>query len=98
MTGAGLDVDELVEQARAAVAAADSTEDIRQVATSLTGKKSPLAQASRHLGSLDPDARREAGRRLHEARSTVEALIEERRARDRRPRSWPGRWPRAGST
>jgi phenylalanyl-tRNA synthetase alpha chain len=38
-----------------------------------------LAEASRHLGSLDPEARREAGRQLHEARSTVEALIEARR-------------------
>src|ERR1700722_19462733 len=79
MTGAS-EFDDLVEAARAAIAAADSTEAIRRVATSLTGKKSPLAGASRHLGSLEPEARREAGRQLHEARSTVEALIEERRA------------------
>ncbi len=45
-----------------------------------TGKKSPLAQAGRHLGSLEPDARKELGKRLHEARTTVEALVEARRS------------------
>ena len=76
---APLDPDELVEQARAAVAGADSTEAIRQVTASVAGKKSALAQASAGLGALDPDERRELGKRLHEARSTIEALIEQRR-------------------
>jgi phenylalanyl-tRNA synthetase alpha chain len=49
------------------------------VAATVSGKKSALAQASRALGALDPDARREAGRQLHEARTSIEALIEERR-------------------
>jgi phenylalanyl-tRNA synthetase alpha chain len=74
-----LDVEALVEQARAAVADARTTEQIRQVAASLTGKKSALAQASRGLGALDPDARKEIGQRLHEARATVEELVERRR-------------------
>ncbi len=73
------DVDELVEQARTAVAGATTTEEIRMVAASLTGKKSELAQASRSLGGLDPDARKELGRRLNEARTSIEALIEDRR-------------------
>jgi phenylalanyl-tRNA synthetase alpha chain len=49
-------------------------------AASVTGKKSPLAQAGRALGSLEPEARKELGRQLHEARATVEALVEARRA------------------
>jgi phenylalanyl-tRNA synthetase alpha chain len=73
------DVDELVGQARAAVAGATATEEIRTVAASLTGKKSPLAQASRSLGGLEPDARKELGRRLNEARASIEQLIEDRR-------------------
>ncbi len=50
------------------------------MAAAVTGKKSPLAQAGRHLGSLDPDARKELGQRLHEARTTVEGLVEARRS------------------
>jgi phenylalanyl-tRNA synthetase alpha chain len=73
------DIDALVAEARGAVAAAVSTEDIRTVAASVSGKKSPLAQASRRLGALEPEARREAGRKLHEARTTIETLVEERR-------------------
>jgi len=75
-----VDLDRLVEEARAAVEAAASTEAIRAVAASVTGKKSPLAQAGRALGSLEPEARKELGRRLHEARTAVEALVEARRA------------------
>jgi phenylalanyl-tRNA synthetase alpha chain len=74
-----VDVDALVEQATEAVAGARSTEDIRQVAASVSGKKSPLAQASRSLGALDTEARKALGRRLHEARSAIEGLVERRR-------------------
>jgi phenylalanyl-tRNA synthetase alpha chain len=75
----GVDVDALLDQARSAVAEAQTTEEIRQVAASVSGKKSPLAQASRSLGALDPEARKELGQRLHAARSTIEELIERRR-------------------
>jgi phenylalanyl-tRNA synthetase alpha chain len=74
-----VDVEGLVEQARAAIAAADSTEDIRAVGAAVSGKRSPLAEASRALGSMGPDDRKELGRRLHEARSAVEGLLETRR-------------------
>ncbi len=77
---APVEIDALVEQARVAVAGADSTEAIRQVTASVAGKKSPLAEASRALGALDPADRRELGKRLHEARSTIEDLIERRRS------------------
>jgi len=75
-----VDLHALVEQARAAVAAAATTKAIREVAASVTGKKSALARAGRALGTLEPDARKELGRKLHEARTTVEALVEARRA------------------
>jgi phenylalanyl-tRNA synthetase alpha chain len=45
----------------------------------VSGKKSPLAEAHRSLGGLDAEARKELGRRLHEARSTIEELVERRR-------------------
>ncbi len=75
----GLDVESLLDEARTAIASATSSEAIRLVAASVSGKKSPLAEASRHLGSLDPEARKELGRQLHEARTTIERLLEHRR-------------------
>jgi len=74
------DIDALVAEAREAIASATSTEDIRNVAALVAGKKSPLAQASRSLGSLDPDSRRELGKKLHEARTAIETLIEDRKS------------------
>ena len=79
MTGP-VDVGALVEQARTAAAAARSTEDIRAVAATYAGKKSVLAEVGRSLGGLEPDARKELGRTLHEARGTIEEVIEARRA------------------
>jgi phenylalanyl-tRNA synthetase alpha chain len=74
-----LDVGALVEAARAAIAGAVTTEDIREVSAAVSGKRSPLAEASRGLGALDPEARKELGRTLHEARSTIEELLERRK-------------------
>jgi phenylalanyl-tRNA synthetase alpha chain len=74
-----IDVDALVKEAEAAVAAAETTEDIRQVTTAVSGKKSPLALAYRALGTLEPEARKELGQLLHSARQTIEGLVERRR-------------------
>ena len=71
-----LDVDALMDEARSAIEAADSLEAIRRVAASVSGKKSALAEASRALGSMDPEARKELGRRLHEVRTTIDELLE----------------------
>lgn len=74
-----LEPEAVVEEARAAIAAATSTEELRQVATAVSGKKSPLASAGRQLGALDPDARREWGRRLGDARTAIDDLLDVRR-------------------
>jgi phenylalanyl-tRNA synthetase alpha chain len=74
------DLDAIKDQAVAAIRDARTTEDIRQVTAEVSGKKSPLAQASRRMGALDPDARRELGKQLHDVRSTIEALLETRRS------------------
>ncbi len=73
------DVAKIVEEARAAIEAATTTEEIRAVAASVSGKKSPLAEVSRTLGSMDAEARKDLGQRLHEARGAVEELLESRR-------------------
>jgi phenylalanyl-tRNA synthetase alpha chain len=75
-----VDVVALVAEARSAIESADTLEIIRHVAASVSGKKSPLAEAWRALGSMDPEARKELGRQLHEARTTVEDLLESKRS------------------
>ncbi len=79
MTGS-VDIDAVVAEARVAIGSASSLEEIRQVAASVSGKKSPLAAISRGLGALDPDSRRVLGQELHEARATIEGLVERRRS------------------
>ncbi len=74
------DLDAIKDQALAAIGDARTTEDIRQVTAEVSGKKSPLAQASRRMGALDPEARRELGKQLHDVRSTIEARLETRRS------------------
>jgi phenylalanyl-tRNA synthetase alpha chain len=74
------DSEAIVKEGESAIAAATSTVALAQVETELFGKRSALAMAHRSLGGLEPDQRKEAGRRLHEVRSTLEALVGARRA------------------
>jgi len=62
-----------------AVADAQSVADLDQVESSVLGKRGELAQAHRRLGSLDPEARRQAGRELNEVRQRIEATVAARR-------------------
>ena len=75
----GVAIEALVTEASGAIASASSTEEIRQVAAAVVGKKSPLAQAGRTLGGLAPDDRKRIGQQLHEARTLIEGLVEQRR-------------------
>ncbi len=74
-----IDVGTLLEDERTAADRAETSEEIKQVAASATGKKSRLAQASRQLASLEPDERRAVGQQLHQARRQIEELLERRR-------------------
>src|SRR3984957_13500101 len=72
-------VDAIVRQGTAAIGAATTTDALAQVEIELFGKRSILANAHRSLGALDPDQRKEEGRRLHEARAALEGLLGARR-------------------
>jgi phenylalanyl-tRNA synthetase alpha chain len=74
------DLESAETQGRDRLAAVASLDDLRAAETELLGKKSPLTLAKARLGQLDPDERRDAGRRLNEARDALEALVAERRA------------------
>jgi phenylalanyl-tRNA synthetase alpha chain len=75
-----LDIDRIAGDGERAIAGAGSTDALAQVETEYLGKRSALQGAHRTLGGLDPEARREAGRRLHEVRTSLEGQVAERRA------------------
>jgi phenylalanyl-tRNA synthetase alpha chain len=75
---------EEVEAARdaalAAVAAATDLDELKQVRLDHAGDRSPLALANREIGALPPQARKEAGQRIGQARGAVSKAIGERQA------------------
>ena len=73
------DIAELVSQAEALINAASSSNEVDEVRTTVLGKKSALSQAQRALGGLDPEARKDRGKQLQEARQTIEDRLDERR-------------------
>jgi phenylalanyl-tRNA synthetase alpha chain len=71
----------------ARIDAADSLTAVAELTTELLGKRSDLAARKARLGALDPDARKEEGRRLNEEREAIELALAARRAElDRRQR------------
>jgi phenylalanyl-tRNA synthetase alpha chain len=73
------DIEQIVKDGGTAIEAAASTDALAQVETELFGKRSALSGAHRSVGSLEPEARKEAGRQLHEARAALEAQLAARR-------------------
>ena len=75
-----LDIEGIATDGARAIADAPSTEALAQVETEYLGKRSALTRAHRSLGGLDPDARKDAGRRLNEVRTGLEEQLDARRA------------------
>ena len=73
------DIAELVNQTESTIKEATSSAELDEVRTALLGKKSALALAQRALGSLDPEARKERGKQLQEARQAIEQQLADRR-------------------
>jgi phenylalanyl-tRNA synthetase alpha chain len=74
-----IDPEQITREGEAAIAAASSTDDLASVETEWLGKRSVLARAHRSVGALDPEERKEAGRRLQGVRTTLEARLATRR-------------------
>ena len=70
------EIEQIVKEGGAAIEAATSTDALAQVEVDLFGKRSALSGVQRSLGSLDPEARKKAGRQLQEARAVLEAQLE----------------------
>ena len=74
-----LDIARVEADATQALSDASSLVDLDEATTRVLGKKSALNQISQRLGSLDPDARKEAGQALNAARSRVQSVAASRR-------------------
>jgi phenylalanyl-tRNA synthetase alpha chain len=72
------DLEALVADAEARVAAAADPDALEAVRIELVGRKAPLVLALRELGSLPPEERRARGAELNRARQAIEAAIDDR--------------------
>ena len=68
------------DAALAAIAAAADLDALKQVRIEHAGDRSPLALANREIGALPPQARKEAGQRVGQARGAVDQALAERQA------------------
>jgi len=82
MTGdISLQIAQLEAEAKAALETAPELSVLEErERTAFRSKKSRFAEMYQRLGSMEPEARREAGRALNELRARLEALAEARRA------------------
>ena len=72
------EVDAVRDAALRAIAAAGSLEELKRARLEHAGERSPLALANREIGALPPQARKEAGQRIGQARGAVNRAVTER--------------------
>jgi phenylalanyl-tRNA synthetase alpha chain len=73
-------VEAMRDQALAAIAGAQDLAELKQVRIDHTGDRSPLALANREIGALPPQARKDAGQRVGQARGAVNQAFAARQA------------------
>ena len=73
-------VDRARDAALAAIAGADTLDALKQVRIDHVGDRAPLALANREIGALPPQARKEAGQRVGQARSAINQAMSGRTA------------------
>ncbi|GJM09451.1 MAG: phenylalanine--tRNA ligase alpha subunit [Lysobacteraceae bacterium] len=73
------ELDQLVEQALAAIDASADNNALEEVRVSWLGKKGQITALLKSLGAMDPGERREAGQRINRAKSTLLDRLNERR-------------------
>ena len=70
----------LIQSARAEIAERVDLQALEDVRVRLLGKKGEITALLKSLGSMDPDARRQAGAKINEAKELLMQLLDERRA------------------
>jgi phenylalanyl-tRNA synthetase alpha chain len=74
-------LDEAVSAALAAFAAASDLDALRAVRPQHLGDRAPVSLARREIGALPPAAKADAGKRVNEARRSIEAAFKEQQVR-----------------
>jgi len=69
------EVERMRDEALTAIAAADSLEGLKQARLDHAGDRSPLGLANREIGALPPQARKDAGMRVGQARGAVNKAL-----------------------
>ncbi|HPB45052.1 MAG TPA: phenylalanine--tRNA ligase subunit alpha [Microthrixaceae bacterium] len=69
----------IVEAAQQAIGVADSLDALRHADSDHLGKASKLSALKSQMGTLDHEGKRSVGKALNEARTTLEALVAQRR-------------------
>jgi phenylalanyl-tRNA synthetase alpha chain len=77
--GADPDLDAIVRAGADAIAAAGDLDELREVEQRHLARRSPLGEAQRALGAMDPERRREHGQRVNQARAALSAALSSRR-------------------
>ena len=75
------------DEALAAIAAAQTLDELKDARIAHFGDRAPLTLANAEIGALPPQARAQAGKRVGAARAAVRQAAGRP---DRRPRSGPG--------
>lgn len=74
------EVERMREEAIAAIAAATTSGELKQARLEHVGDRSPLALANREIGTMPPEARKDAGKRIGQARGAVNQALAARQA------------------
>lgn len=74
------EVDATVAAALAAIEVASDLDELKQVRLAHAGDRSPLALANREIGALPPQARKDAGQRIGQARGLVTKALAARQS------------------
>ncbi|WP_456698785.1 phenylalanine--tRNA ligase subunit alpha [Aeromicrobium sp. P5_D10] len=69
------EIERMRVEALAAIDAASSLEELLQVRADHVGDRSPIALANREIGALPPQARKEAGQRIGQARGAINQAL-----------------------
>jgi phenylalanyl-tRNA synthetase alpha chain len=74
------DLEAIVSEALAAFASTSDAAELERLKARFLGKQGVLTEQLKGLGKLAPEARRESGSRINEAKDRIEAALEARRA------------------
>ena len=73
-------VDDLVRAAEVAIAAAETLDELDAVRVRFLGRRSRITTESRAVGTLAPELRPEAGRRLNDGKQAIRSALDARKA------------------